>query len=154
MRKIIKLSLFCAGISSILQFPVNAQIVDVPLAGKLDLGKFVAIARADYVYDRSNMRLAGAHIPLATLHDSAGKEYVNLNGGMCWDTNRGIGGPFVAVGGRLDNIIAKIGQNEKVKNHVAVIGLPPIELGPFGGYVANIGWLWGGFISMGLGGSK
>lgn len=147
-----KISLLLIALCSI---QAGAQTVELPLAGKLDLGKVVSAMRADYVYAlKPTQRLAGAHIPLASLTDTKGMELLNVNGGMIWDTSNGVGGPFMALGGRLDNISSWLRGKEWLTRRISFIALPAVEIGPFGGYVARHGFMWGGFVALGLGGSK
>lgn len=130
------------------------QEIELPLAGKLDLSRIIQSTRASFVYDQKYRKLAGAHLPFASLHDGEKREILNLNFGLIYTTENGVGGPFASVSGRVDNILARLAKRQWIRDHVSFVKLPPLELGPFGGYVNRLGWLYGGFVAMGFGGSS
>lgn len=129
----------------------RAQQIDVPLAGRLDLGRVVSQTRASFVLDQHGNRIAGAHIPLVSFHDKSLVELVNLNGGVLYVTASGIGGPFVSIGGRIDNILRKWAAHPWAREHLSAVALPVLEVGPAAGYIHRVGWILGGFVAMPFG---
>ena len=127
------------------------QEIELPLAGKLDLSRIVQSARANFVIDHRGEKHAGAHIPLASFNSTKTGELLNLNAGVIYNVDNGVGGPFAAIGMRADNILKRLSLVSWIKSRISVITLPPMELGPFGGYLNKSGWLYGGFVAISFG---
>ena len=125
--------------------------IEIPYVGKLDLQPFISQARISFVYSHHGQKLLGAHIPVASLHTEKGAEVVNVNVGVIWDLNGGMGGPFVAAGVRLDNAFGYIKSKGWISKHMTSMVVPAVEVGPFAGFIHRLGWLYGVFVSKSFG---
>lgn len=126
-----------------------------PLAN-LNLANLSSLFREDFSYDQHGVKWFGLHIPLIDVHDKAGDEIVNFNGGLMWagsapsTSNLTSGSPSGFDGSislRLDYLLKKINGT-----HVTTPMLPKIELGPMGGYLtAQKEWVYGFQVSTTFG---
>lgn len=141
-----------AALTSILSTSAMAQSVspsmDLPLLNKtVDLASVVNNMHACYVFDQHRSHLAGAYLPGLNLHTASGVEMASLNVGAIWQADNGVGGPMVAVGIRFDNLAQRAYGNSWVATHTSMTKLPAVEVGPFGGWIGRLGWLYGLFVS-------
>ena len=140
---------FCQGLGS--ELNPRKITIEIPYAGKLDLQPFISQARISFVYSHHGQKLLGAHIPVASLHTEKGAEVVNVNVGVIWDLNGGVGGPFVAAGVRLDNAFGYMKSRGWMSKHMTSMVIPAVEVGPFAGFIHRLGWLYGVFVSKSFG---
>ena len=137
----------------------QAQSINIPVVDKsFDLGSVVEKLMPCYIVARgeggTSPQLAGALYQLPwSFHDKAGTPFVEPSPGLAWETSSGIGGPIFTIGIRADNLYARaMNQSQWLKDHYTSPKAPYVKLGPFVGYISRIGFLYGGFISIGLGG--
>lgn len=131
--------------------PVAAQSpsLTIPLLpGSVDLASVVKALHPCYIYDQHKSGLAGAYTHVYNLHDASGTSFVDLNGGLAWKTQDGVGGPLLSIGLRVDNLSQRALGTSWARAHVSGITLPAWEVGPFGAYINRLGWLYGAFAAL------
>jgi hypothetical protein len=130
---------------------VRAQSLSVPLVNtQLDLASIVQQMHPCYVFDQHRDNLAGAYIVGLDLHTAPGTSIAQINGGFAWQVASGVGGPMLSLGLRVDNLVSRAMSQSWLQTHATALKLPAIEVGPFGSYINNLGWLYGLFVSTKL----
>lgn len=113
------------------------------VGGNLDLAGLVKSLHPVYVYDQHGDSLAGADIHALTLSSAGGVEWLHVCPGVVWRTSDGLGGPMASIRVRWDNLLGNALGTSWAQKHVKAVKLPQVEMGPFGGYIARLGWLYG-----------
>lgn len=117
---------------------------------KLDITPFLTrLGVCSVVTNRGDVLAGGCYTPISWSWGSG-------NIGVTWDTNddgagqtRGVGGAVASLGIRADKAFGwawdRSGLEKKgVQVHFVV---PKIEVGPMGGYVQRLGWVYGAFLN-------
>jgi len=127
--------------------------VDAHATAKLDIMPFVERLQGSYVYNQHGDHMAGAHFSLYEYPKD--KPWVSANAGVIWNAGgekSGVGGGFASFSFKVDKVGAylwkKTTLDRKVKQNFK---FPKIDVGPFGGYVQRLGWLYGLHIAKGWG---
>ena len=145
MKKMVLLVVLAA-----LAMPARAdETVIMPAVGAVDLASVVGSMRASMLVNSHGDVFYGGHLPIVTVvGKNSGAEYLNLNAGVVYSSDKKQADFMASMGVRVDSLVSKFGTRWP---YVKTAKLPPLEVGPFVSYGFNK-WMWGAMISLRLGG--
>lgn len=116
-------------------YTVKVDAVEVPVIGLIDLKNPLKNTRAGVAQTFDGNRYATAYTPIVVFNSEDGTEYVNISGGVLYETDIQKGYATALIGLRLDNILYKATTStEWMRKHITTATLPPLDFGPFVAY--------------------
>lgn len=114
---------------------VKVDVVEVPMIGLIDLKNPMKNTRAGVAQTFDGYRYATAYTPIVVFNSEDGTEYVNISGGVLYETDIQRGYATALVGLRLDNLLYKAATStEWMRKHITTATLPSLDFGPFVAY--------------------
>jgi hypothetical protein len=148
---VLGLAVIAAGVVAVRAEEPAAGVasVELPAVGAVDLAGVVGAMRASVLVNSHGATFYGAHIPIVSLLGKTSRaEYINLNAGVVYSSDKKRADFMASLGFRLDSMVSKAGRKWP---NIKTAQLPPVEVGPFLSYGFNK-WMWGGMFSLRLGG--
>lgn len=133
--------------------PARAQQIALPFSGKFDLAPIVKKMKAAHVWTRDGKtwaKEAGGYAPLRTFRSKAGKPVAAVNGGLTWNTDNGAAGVLGVGTIRADQAGLWLIDRGGLDPYLKEVKIPALELGPFGGWTTNRGWVYGVLLGVGF----
>ena len=81
--------------------------------------------------DQRYTKYEGVYATILSFHDSAGMEYINVNGGYIKNIDAQKSSPLAQIGLRVDNLLARARSGSWGRKHTNLSPLPTLEFGPF-----------------------
>jgi|SRR3990167_1922066 len=88
-------------------------------------------SRVGTFLDQHMTKSVGVYTTILSFNSDKATEYLNVNAGYLKDLNSSDGSPLVAVGLRLDNLLARSISSPWGIKHITLAELPTLEFGPF-----------------------
>jgi len=111
----------------------DAAVIEVPIAGGIDLESFFTEIRIAELISFKGTTYTGLYMPIVSLK-SDNLELVNLVFGGAFKNTDAKGYPMVSVTLRIDGILGKIGAIKWISEHLHIAKFPSVEFGPFASY--------------------
>jgi len=134
-------------VSAKTQVSASQDMKKETVLGMVDFSSIFQNVRGNISIDSKGEMFYGGHIPIISIIGKTSKaEYINLNFGGAYSSDKKKSDFMLSIGIRLDTYISRLDRYPNIRT----AAMPAVEVGPFISYGFNK-WMWGGMIAVGFG---